>query len=385
MNKKIIIAMAVSATLAAPAWAAEKPVFPTLNGKAPLVIAHRGASGYMPDHTLEGYAKAIELGADFIEPDLVATKDGVLIARHEPNLKDTTDVAKRPEFASRKRTMKVDGHDEEGWFASDFTLAEIKTLRAIQPRGDRSKAFDGQFQVPTFEEVLALREAKSKETGRQIGVYPETKHPTYHQQLGLGLEKPLVALLQKYKLNRKDAPVFIQSFEAANLKQLRKLTANKLVYLLDANDVRPDGTIDANVPYDHVVSGDKRTYADMLTPAGLKEIKAFADGIGPWKPYLISWQAMVDPKTGKAADVDGDKVVDQRDMTLIEPSDVVKNAHKLGLLVHPYTFRNESKHLAANFQDSPLEEYRAYFALGVDGVFTDYTDTAVAARRLLQK
>lgn len=385
MNKKTIIAMALCAAASAPVVAGPKTVFPTLDGKAPLVIAHRGASGYMPDHTLEGYAKAIELGADFIEPDLVATKDGVLIARHEPNLKDTTDVAKRPEFASRKRTMKVDGNEEEGWFASDFTLAEIKTLRAIQPRGDRSKAFDGKFQVPTFDEVLALREAKSKELGRQIGVYPETKHPTYHQQLGLALEKPLVALLQKYKLNRKDAPVFIQSFEAANLKQLRKLTANKLVYLLDANDVRPDGSIDANVPYDHVVAGDKRTYADMLTPAGLKEIKSFADGIGPWKPYLISWQAMVDPKTGKAADVDGDKVVDQRDMTLIEPSDVVKNAHKLGLLVHPYTFRNEAKHLAANFQDSPLEEYRAYFMLGVDGVFTDYTDTALAARRLLQK
>ena len=385
MNKKTIIAMALAAAAAVPASAGPKTVFPTLDGKAPLVIAHRGASGYMPDHTLEGYTKAIELGADFIEPDLVATKDGVLIARHEPNLKDTTDVAKRPEFASRKRKMMVDGNEEEGWFASDFTLAEIKTLRAIQPRGDRSKAFDGQFQVPTFEEVLALREAKSKETGRQIGVYPETKHPTYHQQLGLALEQPLVALLKQYKLNRKDAPVFIQSFEAANLKQLRKLTPNKLVYLLDANDVRPDGSIDANVPYDHVVAGDKRTYADMLTPAGLKEIKSFADGIGPWKPYLISWQAMVDPKTGKAADVDGDKVVDQRDMTLIEPSDVVKNAHKLGLVVHPYTFRNESKHLAANFQDSPLEEYRAYFELGVDGVFTDYTDTALAARRLLQK
>jgi len=385
MNKKTIIAMALATAAAVPASAGPKTVFPTLDGKAPLVIAHRGASGYMPDHTLEGYAKAIELGADFIEPDLVATKDGVLIARHEPNLKDTTDVAKRPEFASRKRKMMVDGNEEEGWFASDFTLAEIKTLRAIQPRGDRSKAFDGQFQVPTFEEVLALREAKSKELGRQIGVYPETKHPTYHQKLGLALEQPLVALLKQYKLNRKDAPVFIQSFEAANLKQLRKLTANKLVYLLDANDVRPDGTIDANVPYDHVVAGDKRTYADMLTPAGLKEIKSFADGIGPWKPYLISWQAMVDPKTGKAADVDGDKVVDQRDMTLIEPSDVVKNAHKLGLVVHPYTFRNEAKHLAANFQDSPLEEYRAYFELGVDGVFTDYTDTALAARRLLQK
>lgn len=385
MNKKTILAMALSAAVATPVLAGPETVFPTLDGKAPLVIAHRGASGYMPDHTLEGYAKAIELGADFIEPDLVATKDGVLIARHEPNLKDTTDVAKRPEFASRKRKMMVDGNEEEGWFASDFTLAEIKTLRAIQPRGDRSKAFDGQFQVPTFEEVLALREAKSRETGRQIGVYPETKHPTYHQQLGLGLEQPLVALLKQYKLNHKQAPVFIQSFEAANLKQLRKLTPNKLVYLLDANDVRPDGSIDANVPYDHVVAGDKRTYADMLTPAGLKEIKSFADGIGPWKPYLISWQAMVDPKTGKAADVDGDKVVDQRDMTLIEPSDVVKNAHKLGLVVHPYTFRNESRHLAANFQDSPLEEYRAFFALGVDGVFTDYTDTALAARRLLQR
>src|SRR5574343_161528 len=385
MNKKTIIAMALAAAAAVPASAGPKTVFPTLDGKAPLVIAHRGASGYMPDHTLEGYAQAIELGADFIEPDLVATKDGVLIARHEPNLKDTTDVAKRPEFASRKRKMMVDGNEEEGWFASDFTLAEIKTLRAIQPRGDRSKAFDGQFQVPTFEEVLALREAKSKELGRQIGVYPETKHPTYHQQLGLALEQPLVALLKQYKLNRKDAPVFIQSFEAANLKQLRKLTPNKLVYLLDANDVRPDGSIDANVPYDHVVAGDKRTYADMLTPAGLKEIKSFADGIGPWQPYLISWQAMTDPKTGKPIDVNGDNVIDQRDMTLLEANDVVKNAHKLGLLVHPYTFRNESKHLAANFQDSPLEEYRAYFALGVDGVFTDYTDTAVAARRLLQK
>ena len=384
MNKKIIIAMAVSATLAAPAWAAEKSVFPTLDGKAPLVIAHRGASGYMPDHTLEGYAKAIELGADFIEPDLVATKDGVLIARHEPNLKDTTDVAKRPEFASRKRTMKVDGNDEEGWFASDFTLAEIKTLRAIQPRGDRSKAFDGQFQVPTFEEVLALREAKSKETGRQIGIYPETKHPTYHQQLGLGLEKPLVALLQKYKLNRKDAPVFIQSFEAANLKQLRKLTANKLVYLLDANDVRPDGSIDTLRPYDHVVAGDARTYADMLTPAGLKEIRRFADGIGPWKPYLISWQAMTD-KAGKAMDVNGDKVVDQRDMTLLEPNSVIRDAHKLGLVVHPYTFRNEAKHLAANFMERPAEEYRLFFAAGVDGVFTDYADTALATRRLMQQ
>ncbi|GGX86278.1 glycerophosphodiester phosphodiesterase [Vogesella alkaliphila] len=370
--------------LSGPVLAAGPSPFPTLDGKPPLVVAHRGASGYLPDHTLEGYAKAIALGADYIEPDLVSTKDGVLIARHEPNLKDTTDVARHPEFAARKRTLKVDGVEEEGWFASDFTLAEIKTLRAVQPRADRSKAFDGQFLIPTFDEVLALREAKSKELGREIGVYPETKHPTWHQQQGLALEKPLVALLAKHRLNRKNAPVFIQSFEAANLKTLRKLTPNKLVYLLDANDVRPDGSIDTIRPYDHVVAGDARTYADMLTPAGLKEIRRFADGIGPWKPYLISWQAMTD-KAGKAADVNGDKVVDQRDMTLLEPNGVIRDAHKLGLLVHPYTFRNEAKHLAANFMDQPAEEYRLFFAAGVDGVFTDYTDTALATRRLMQQ
>jgi glycerophosphoryl diester phosphodiesterase len=178
--------------------------------------------------------------------------------------------------------------------------------------------------------------------------------------------------------------VFIQSFEAANLKTLRKLTPNKLVYLLDANDVRPDGSIDTLRPYDHVVAGDARTYADMLTPAGLKEIRRFADGIGPWKPYLISWQAMTD-KAGKAMDVNGDKVVDQRDMTLLEPNSVIRDAHKLGLVVHPYTFRNEAKHLAANFMERPAEEYRLFFAAGVDGVFTDYTDTALATRRLMQQ
>lgn len=370
--------------LSGPVLAAAPSPFPTLDGKPPLVVAHRGASGYLPDHTLEGYAKAIALGADYIEPDLVSTKDGVLIARHEPNLKDTTDVARHPEFAARKRTLKVDGNEEEGWFASDFTLAEIKTLRAVQPRGDRSKAFDGQFLIPTFDEVLALRAQKSQELGRDIGIYPETKHPTWHRQLGLALEKPLVAMLAKYRLNRKNAPVFIQSFEAANLKELRQLTPNKLVYLLDANDVRPDGSIDTVRPYDHVVAGDARTYADMLTPAGLKEVRTFADGIGPWKPYLISWQAMTG-KAGKAVDVNGDKVIDQRDMTLLEPNSVIRDAHKLGLVVHPYTFRNEAKHLAANFMDRPAEEYRLFFAAGVDGVFTDYADTALATRRLMQQ
>lgn len=362
----------------------KKSSFPTLTGQAPLVVAHRGASGYLPDHTLEGYAKAIELGADFIEPDLVATKDGVLIARHEPNLTATTDVSRKPEFADRKRKMMVDGKEEEGWFASDFTLAEIKTLRAIQPMADRSKAFDGQFMVPTFDEILTLRAQKSKELKRDIGVYPETKHPTYHQQLGLALEKPLVDLLKKHQLDHKNAPVFIQSFETANLKALRKMTDNKLVFLLDGNDVKPDGVVDSPRPYDFVISGDARTFADMLTPAGLKEIKTFADGIGPWKPYLISWQTKLDVN-GKPVDVNGDGVIDQRDKTLIKPTQVVADAHKQGLLVHPYTFRNEPRYLAANFENHPEQEYRLFFELGVDGVFTDYTDTAVAVRRQMQK
>jgi glycerophosphoryl diester phosphodiesterase len=358
--------------------------FPTLSGHPPLVIAHRGASGYLPDHTLQGYAKAIELGADFIEPDLVATKDGVLIARHEPNLKDTTDVSRKPEFADRKRKMMVDGREEEGWFASDFTLAEIKTLRAIQPMADRSKGFDGQFQIPTFEEILVLREQKSKALKREIGVYPETKHPTYHQQLGLPLEQSLVTLLKKFKLDHKTSPVFIQSFESDNLKALKKMTQTRLVFLLDGNDVRADGTVDSPVPYDFVVKGDKRTFADMLTPAGLKEIKTFADGIGPWKPYLISWQTKLDAN-GKPMDVNGDGVIDQRDKTLLKPSSVVKDAHKAGLVVHPYTFRNEPRYLAANFENQPEQEYRIYFELGVDGVFTDFTDTAVAVRKQMSK
>lgn len=378
-----LIAAAVLATLAVPATSAlaAQPVRPpTLKGQAPLVIAHRGASGYMPDHTLEGYARAAAMGADYIEPDLVSTKDGVLIARHEPNLKDTTDVAQHPEFADRKRTVKVDGHDEEGWFASDFTLAEIKTLRAVQPRSDRSKEFDGRFQIPTFEEILQLREKLSRDLGRPIGVYPETKHPTWHQSLGLPLEAKLVALLDKYRLNRRDAPVIIQSFETANLKALSKMTPVKKVFLLDADDVRPDGTIAPVQPYDFVVSGDKRTFNDMVKPEALKEIRRFADGIGPWKPFIVSYQAMVDPKTGKAMDVNGDSVVDQRDMTLMEPTTLVRDAHRAGLFVHPFTFRNEAKLLAANFGGDPAEEYRLFFRLGVDGVFSDYTDTAVAAR-----
>lgn len=336
---------------------------PTLDGKKPLVIAHRGASAYMPDHTLQGYTKAVELGADFIEPDLVSTKDGVLIARHEPNLKDTTDIATRPEFAPYKRTMKVDGHDEEGWFASDLTLAQIKTLRAKQPRADRSAEYNGQFEIPTFEEILKLRADLSKKYGREIGVYPETKHPTWHHDLGLGFEDKLVQILKKHGLNRANAPVYIQSFELGNLKQLKKMTPVPLIYLLDADDVAKDGSVVTIRPYDFVRSGDTRTYADMLKPDNLKEIAQTANGIGPWKVYIASYRT----------DADGKKY-------RLPANDLVQRAHALKLKVHPYTFRNEAKHLTADDNGDPYNEYATYFATGIDGLFSDYTDTAVAAR-----
>ena len=385
MKRTLICAAALAAFALPNAYAAKAAGWPTLDGKAPLVIAHRGASGYLPEHTLEAYARAVELGADYIEPDLVSTKDGVLIARHEPNLKDTTDVASRPEFADRKKKVKVDGKEEEGWFASDFTLAEIKTLRAVQQRADRPQQYNGQFSIPTFDEILVLRARLAKESGRKIGVYPETKHPTWHQAQQLPLERALVASLKKAGLNRKDAPVFVQSFETANLKTLRKLTPVKLVFLMDADDVAVDGKLVTGQPYDFVVAGDPRSYADLTTPAALREIRRFADGIGPWKPYLIASEGMVDKKTGAAADVNGDKTVDMQDRTLIEPSTLVRDAHKAGLLVHAYTFRNEPKHLAANFMGDPAEEYKTYFGLGVDGVFSDFTDTAVAARQSMAK
>ncbi|AXK38769.1 glycerophosphodiester phosphodiesterase [Crenobacter cavernae] len=336
--------------------------FPTLNGTPPLVIAHRGASGYLPEHTLEAYARAAELGADYIEPDLVATRDGVLIARHEPNLTDTTNVAAYPEFAARKKTVKVDGRAEEGWFAADFTLAEIRTLRAVQARAERPQAFNGRFLIPTLAEILALRERLARETGREIGVYPETKHPSWHAEHGLPLETRLVALLQEYGLDRPDAPVFIQSFETANLKALGALTPVKKVLLIDGDTVTPDGRVVSGRPYDFVLSGDARRFADLMTPEGLAEIRRFADAIGPWKAYIV-------PALKTSA---GD--------TLLAPTSLVGDAHAAGLMVHPFTFRNEASGLAADYHGDARAEYRLFYSLGVDGVFSDFSDTAVAVR-----
>ncbi len=233
------------------------------NEPSPLVIGHRGGgSGYLPEHTLEAYALGIELGADYVEPDLVATKDGHLIARHEPNLIDTTNVSTLPRFADRRRTEEIDGIPTDGFWASDFTLAEIKQLGAVQPVPARGTQFDGRFKIPTLEEVIDFVKRKSREKDRQIGIYPETKHPTYHQSIGLALEDRLLRVLTRAGWNHRHAPVIIQSFETANLKYLNKRTSLRLVQLVDADDIAPDGTITYakpfDKPYDWVIPGPQR-------------------------------------------------------------------------------------------------------------------------------
>jgi glycerophosphoryl diester phosphodiesterase len=377
-----LLALAAVATLAA--CGGDDEGYPTLTGGKPLVIGHRGAAGYLPDHTLEGYKKAIELGADFIEPDLVATKDGVLVARHEPNITGTTDVAQRPEFAARKTKKVVDGVTEEGWFVSDFTLAELKTLRAIQPLAERDQSYNGKYQIPTLEEVLDLAKSESTRVGRTIGVYPETKHPTYHAGLGLKLEDRLLAVLAKYGYTSKASPVIVQSFEVSNLKYLRSKTQVRLVQLVDADDVNADGSMSLvapyDKPYDFAVAGDPRTFASLLTPEGLKEVKTYADGIGPWKPYLIPSKQVDANHDGKPDDLNGDGKIDERDRVMMPATAVVPNAHAAGLFVHAYTFRSEARRLASDFRGDPKAEYKLFYNLGVDGVFSDFADHAKAAR-----
>ena len=356
----------------------------------PLVIGHRGAPGYLPDHTLAGYKLAIRMGADYIEPDLVSTKDGVLVARHEPNIDDTTDVRAHPEFADRERDASIDGGVvADDFFVSDFTLKELKTLRAVQPLPDeRPTEFDGEFKIPTFAQVLELARREGRKRGRPVGVYPETKHPTYHKLLGLPLERRLVDELRDAGLNRRRAPVYIQSFEQSNLRELDRMTRVKLVQLVDAWGVALDGSLvyaqTSLRPYDWTVSGDPaltaRTYGYFATNAGLDEIAEYADGIGPWKPYIVPTTGTDADGDGSADDVDGDSVVDERDRELAAPTSLVRRAHRRGLDVHTWTFRDEERRLASDYAGDPEAEYRLFFALGVDGVFSDFTDSAVAAR-----
>ena len=356
----------------------------TLTGEPTLVVAHRGASGYLPEHTLEAYAMAIGMGADFIEPDLVVTKDGILIARHEPMLSGTTDVANRPEFASRKTTRKVDGVETTDWFAGDFTLAEIKQLRAKQAMADRDQSKNGQFQIPTLQEVVDLAKKEAAARGRVIGIAPETKHPTFHAAIGLPIEDRLVALLKEAGWADASAPVVIQSFEVANLKYLNTRIDVKLAQLLDAEDVDKDGNIVLSAPYaqpyDFVVVGDKRTYKDLLSKEGLAEVRSYADILAPWKPYILPTKQVDGNGDGKPDDLNGDGKTDEQDRVLATPTSVMKDAHAAGLQVFTWTFRNEPKRLASSFKGDPSAEYKAFYALGVDGLFSDFPDTAVKAR-----
>lgn len=351
---------------------------------APIVIGHRGAAGYRPEHTLEGYTLAIEMGADFIEPDLVLTKDGVMVARHEPMISGTTDVASHPEFAGRKTKRMVDGVEYNDWFVSDFTLAELKTLGAVQARGNRDQQYNGLFKIPTLDEVIALAKAKSKTTGRTIGIYPEIKHSTYHATLQAAngklvfgknfFENKLLKKLHKEYGNAACAPVFIQSFEVANLQYLSRKTNIQLVQLVDADDVNADGSISLvapyKQPYDFVVAGDKRTFADLLSEAGLEFVKSYADAVGPWKPYLVKTVA-------DNIDRNGDGLITINDRRVDGSTGVLEMAHDKGLKVHTWTFRNDAS--GYGFAD-PLEEMTYYFDLGVDGLFTDFADTGVVAR-----
>jgi glycerophosphoryl diester phosphodiesterase len=354
---------------------------PTLDGKPALVVAHRGAGGTLPEETVEAYARAIEQGADAIEPDVVSTKDGVLIARHDPNLVFSTDVAQHPEFASRKRKLSVDGEMQEGWFASDFTLAEIKTLGGISTDAERPQEFNGKYKIATIQEVIDM----IKKSGRNISLYAETKNPTFHRQQGVPLEDKLLAMLTAAGWNDRAAPVFLQSFEPGSLKYMRsKGSTVKMVQLIDADDVDlKTGALTFAAPYDRpydwAQAGDKRLFSAMVTPAGLAEIKTYADGIGPWKRYIVSVKGTVGAD-GKVADVNGDGKVNEADTTTQPATTLVDDAHKAGLFVHPYTFRNEQRRLAADYKGDPKAEFKQFYALGVDGVFADFADTALAAR-----
>ena len=344
---------------------------------SPLVIGHRGASGFVPEHTLQSYRLAIKLGADYIEPDLVATKDGVLIARHEPIIgdedpttRDSTNVADL-DFGSKLTTKVLDGVPTTGYFASDFTLAEIKTLGARQTRGGRPTEFNGQFKVPTLQEIINLVKRESRKHGRKIGIYPETKHPTFHQTIGLPLEGRLVKVLKKNGLNSRSSRVFIQSFEQGSLKELNTMTPVRLIQLMDANDTDASGNptyaAPFDRPYDWTVSGDptltSRTFGFFATDAGLAEVKTYADGIGPWKVYII-------PTAGGGGGA------------VFPPTDLIARAHARGLLVHTWTFRDDS--FPTGYPGGPVEEYLAFYRLGIDGVFSDFPDTAFAAREIFR-
>ena len=321
--------------------------------REPIVIAHRGASGYRPEHTLASYRLAIALGADYVEPDLVSTRDGVLVARHEAEIGRTTDVARRGEFADRLTTKELDGREVTGWFVEDFTLAELKRLRAVERLPElrpHNTRWDGRYDVPTLEEILGLVAAESERLGRSIGVYPETKHPAYFAELGLGLEEPLLDTLASRGFGGTGAPVFVQSFEPTSLQRLRSRTGLPLVQLVG-------------------VPGPRDRQGDLVTPTGLERVATWADAVGVHKDLVLPRR----PGTGALGD----------------PSALVADAHAAGLLVHVWTMRDENAFLPTGHRrgESPsapgdcIEETLAFLDAGVDGLFTDQPDTTLEARR----
>ncbi|MDR6288045.1 glycerophosphoryl diester phosphodiesterase [Inquilinus ginsengisoli] len=437
----IAIAAATAALVAVTgsSFAAGAKPFLTLDGKPPLVVGHRGLPGLMPEETLPSYDMAAALGTDALEEDLHLTKDCILVARHNPWLSDNTDIAEvaktNPEIAARKRTVPgvmakvawaqtptsgpseyltdltdpkdpksvlksliVDGEDHTGdWSITDFTLAELKQWlggTTYDAASERPAEFNGKFPVLSFQEIIDLAKAKSQATGRVISVYPESKNPTWNDEQAIAngcgapgshpLEDAMIKIIDANGLNAKDAPIFVQSFEPGSLKYMRAHgLKTKVVQLIDGYDVDfKTGAVIYNEvvdsrPYDWTVAGDPRWFDAMLTPAGLAEIKTYADGIGPWKPQIVPVKIV----PWKDRNPDGTAYAGStREATTQPPTSLVADAHKAGLFVHVFTFRNEGKYLAADYNGDAQAEYLKFFRLGIDGVFTDFTNAGVAAR-----
>lgn len=310
-----------------------------------VVIGHRGASGYLPEHTIESYQRAIDQGADYIEPDLVSTKDKVLISRHENEISETTNV--QDVFPARKAIKVIDGKKVSGWFVEDFTFEEIKRLRARQRLSIRPQGENDKFHIPSFEEILQLVKTNELQKNRKIGIIPELKHSNYFHSINLPLEEPLIELLKKYDLNNAKSLVIIQSFEVGNLKKLKKMTPVKRIQLIGEKDETP--------------FGEDYTYKTMMTVEGLRKITSYANGIGPSKKWLIK---------------------DENNQ--FSPSDEFKNALLMDLEVYPFTFRNETYFLLPGFK-SAMEEYEFFMKMGVSGVFSDFPDTAVKVKNSIKK
>ena len=417
---------------------------PTLDGKAPLVIGHRGLPGLYPEETRVSYENAADQGADSLEEDLHLTKDCVLVVRHNPWLGDNTNVAEvaktNPEVAARRRTVPgvkvdvrypatpengpaqylsdltdprdpksvlkslvVDGEDHTGdWSITDFTMAELRQWikgTTYDARDERPTALNGVYPVLSFQEVIDIAREKSRATGRVISVYPESKNPLWNDAQAIAngcgrpgshpLEDAIVRILDDNRLNARDAPMFVQSFDPASLKYLRSAgLKTRVVQLVDGNgvdyrtgevifDSHAASTFSNGRPWSWTLAGDPRWFGAMLTPAGLAEVRTYADGIGPWKPEMIP----VKVTPWRERNADGTPYVGSlREASTQAPNSVIADAHRAGLFVHVFTFRDEKKYLAGDYGGDPKGEYLKFFRAGVDGVFTDFTPTAFAAR-----